>query len=94
MPSWFQTGASVATTGAEYNATSASPAAFSRKAADVAIFDPKDFRDRATAAGPHQFPSGARTTVIVNGTLVVENATHAGALPGKALRRDASGAVA
>jgi N-acyl-D-amino-acid deacylase len=62
--------------------------------ADVVIFDPADFADRATYAEPHQFPSGARTTVIVNGKLVVENATHTGALPGKVLRRDASGAVA
>ncbi len=61
--------------------------------ADVVIFDPADFADRATYADPHQFPSGARTTVIVNGTLVVENATHTGALPGKVLRRDASGLV-
>ena len=61
--------------------------------ADVAIFDPEDFRDRATYADPHQFPSGARTTVIVNGALVVENAAHTGALPGQVLRRDASGAV-
>jgi N-acyl-D-amino-acid deacylase len=62
--------------------------------ADVAIFDPEDFRDRATYADPHQFPSGARTCVIVNGVLVVENAGHTGALPGKVLRRDAAGRVA
>jgi N-acyl-D-amino-acid deacylase len=62
--------------------------------ADVVLFDPDDFADRATYADPHQFPSGARTTVIVNGTLVVENATHTGALPGIVLRRDAAGAVA
>jgi N-acyl-D-aspartate/D-glutamate deacylase len=62
--------------------------------ADVAIFDPEDFRDRATYAEPHRFPSGTRTTVIVNGTIVVENAAHTGALPGKVLRRDADGAVA
>jgi N-acyl-D-amino-acid deacylase len=61
--------------------------------ADIAIFDPADFRDRATYADPHQFPSGARTTVIVNGVPVVENAKHTQALPGKVLRRDASGAV-
>ncbi len=61
--------------------------------ADIVIFDPDDFADRATYAEPHQFPSGARTTVIVNGTLVVENATHTGALSGKVLRRDAGGAV-
>jgi N-acyl-D-amino-acid deacylase len=62
-------------------------------AADVAIFDPADFRDRATYADPHQYPSGARTSVIVNGALVVENAVHNGALTGKVLRRDAGGAV-
>ncbi len=62
--------------------------------ADAVIFDPDDFADRATYADPHQFPSGARTTVIVNGTLVVENATHTGALPGKVLRRSKDGVVA
>src|SRR5208282_946034 len=61
--------------------------------ADVVIFDPNDFADRASYADPHQFPTGARTTVIVNGTLVVENATHTGALPGAVLRRDRAGAV-
>ncbi len=62
-------------------------------AADVAIFDPADFRDRATYADPHQYPTGVRTSVIVNGALVVENAAHTGALPGRVLRRDAGGAV-
>ena len=61
--------------------------------ADIAIFDPADFEDRATYADPHQYPSGARTTVIVNGTIVVENATHTGALPGRVLRRGADGGV-
>jgi N-acyl-D-amino-acid deacylase len=61
--------------------------------ADVAIFDPDDFADRATYADPHQFPSGEQTCVIVNGTLVVDNARHTGALPGRVLRRDAAGAV-
>jgi len=62
-------------------------------AADVVMFDPQDFRDRATYADPHQYPSGARTTTIVNGTVVVENAVHTGALPGKVLRRDRDGRV-
>jgi N-acyl-D-amino-acid deacylase len=62
-------------------------------AADVAIFDPADFRDRATYADPHQYPSGTRTSVIVNGTVVVDEATHTGALPGKVLRRAADGSV-
>jgi N-acyl-D-amino-acid deacylase len=61
--------------------------------ADVTIFDPADFNDRATYADPHQYPSGERTTVIVNGTVVVENATHTGALPGMVLRRDRDGGV-
>jgi N-acyl-D-amino-acid deacylase len=61
--------------------------------ADVTIFDPADFRDRATYADPHQYPTGRRTTVIVNGTVVVEDATHTGALPGKVLRRDGDGRV-
>jgi N-acyl-D-aspartate/D-glutamate deacylase len=61
--------------------------------ADIAIFDPADFRDRATYAEPHQYPSGARTTVLVNGVVVVENARHTGALPGTVLRRAPDGAV-
>ena len=61
--------------------------------ADVVIFDPADFRDRATYADPHQYPTGTRTTMIVNGTVVVENATHTGALPGVVLRRDRDGKV-
>jgi len=61
--------------------------------ADVTIFDPADFRDCATYAQPHQYPSGTRTTVIVNGAIVVENATHTGALPGEVLRRDRAGQV-
>jgi N-acyl-D-amino-acid deacylase len=62
--------------------------------ADVAVFDPADFRDRATYQDPHQYPSGGRTTVIVNGTIVVDDATHTGALPGRVLRRNRDGTVA
>ena len=61
--------------------------------ADVAIFDPNDFRDEATYANPHRYPSGGRTTVIVNGTVVVEDATHTGATPGSVLRRSTDGSV-
>jgi N-acyl-D-amino-acid deacylase len=61
--------------------------------ADVTIFDPDDFRDLATYADPHRYPSGARTSVIVNGTIVVENAAHTGATPGMVLRRQADGSV-
>src|SRR5205807_5896568 len=61
--------------------------------ADVAMFDPADFKDQATYADPHRYPTGARTTVIVNGTVVVEHAKHTGALPGRVLRRGADGTV-
>src|SRR5229473_1702840 len=53
--------------------------------ADITIFDPADFRDRATYADPHQYPTGARTTVLVNGVVVVEDAQHTGATPGMVL---------
>ncbi|MBV9199099.1 MAG: D-aminoacylase [Alphaproteobacteria bacterium] len=61
--------------------------------ADIAIFDPADFKDRATYADPHQYPSGDRTTVLVNGTIVVDNARHTGATPGMVLRRAPDGTV-
>ncbi len=61
--------------------------------ADLTIFDPDNFRDEATYANPHRYPSGARTTVIVNGTFVIENAVHTGATPGIVLRRDSDGSV-
>jgi N-acyl-D-aspartate/D-glutamate deacylase len=61
--------------------------------ADVTLFDPEDFTDRATYANPHQYPTGTRTTVIVNGSVVVENAQHTGATPGRILRRAVDGTV-
>jgi N-acyl-D-amino-acid deacylase len=61
--------------------------------ADITIFDPADFKDRATYADPHQYPTGARTTVLVNGVVVVEDAQHTGATPGMVLRRAPDGTV-
>jgi N-acyl-D-amino-acid deacylase len=61
--------------------------------ADVAIFDPDDFQDRATYANPHCYPSGERTTVIINCTIVIDHATHTGATPGIVLRPEADGSV-
>ena len=61
--------------------------------ADIAVFDPDDFRDRATYADPHQYPSGPRTTVLVNGTVAVDSAVHTEALPGRVLRRNSDGSV-
>ena len=61
--------------------------------ADLTLFNPLEFTDQATYADPHRYPSGANTTVIVNGTIVVENAIHTQALPGIVLRRDIHGDV-
>ena len=61
--------------------------------ADLALFDPADFIDQSTYAKPHQYPSGSRTTVLVNGVPVVMNARHTSATPGKVLRRDSEGRV-
>jgi N-acyl-D-aspartate/D-glutamate deacylase len=55
-------------------------------AADVAIFDPERIADRATIEDPHQYAVGV-STVIVNGTVVIEQGEHTGALPGRVLRR-------
>jgi N-acyl-D-aspartate/D-glutamate deacylase len=58
-------------------------------AADVTIFDPAEFRERATYQNPHQFPTGQSTMVLVNGVVTVDRAEHTGALAGKLLRRAA-----
>ena len=55
--------------------------------ADIALFEPDAFVDRATYEAPHRYPAGERTTVIVNGEVVIDNTRHTGALPGKVLRR-------
>ena len=56
-------------------------------AADVTMFDPREFRERATYAQPHQYPAGAATTVLVNGIVTVDHAEHTGALAGSLLKR-------
>ncbi len=61
--------------------------------ADIVLFDPADFKDQATYADPHRYPTGTRTTVLVNGEIVIKDTVHTGALPGKVLRRDEAGAV-
>jgi len=55
--------------------------------ADIAVFDPANVKDEATFVDPHRFASGI-PYVFVNGTLVVDNGEHTGALPGKALRKN------
>src|SRR5687768_10934061 len=54
--------------------------------ADVVVFDPATIIDRATYERPHQLPDGVRH-VLVNGVLVVSDARHTGALPGRVVRK-------
>ena len=56
--------------------------------ADVVVFDPETVSSPATIDNPHQFPIGIEY-VLVNGTVVVDQGVHTGALPGRALRRGA-----
>jgi N-acyl-D-aspartate/D-glutamate deacylase len=53
--------------------------------ADVVVFNPDTVKANATFEQPKQYPDGI-SHVMVNGTLVVDNGTHTGALPGRALR--------
>ena len=50
-------------------------------AADLVIFDPATVADRATFTDPFQYPVGI-PTVIVNGTVVLDNGRHTGERPG------------
>lgn len=52
--------------------------------ADIVIFDVDSFGDLSTFSQPHQYNKGLKT-VIVNGTLVVENGLHLKTKPGKIL---------
>jgi N-acyl-D-amino-acid deacylase len=54
--------------------------------ADIVVFDPVAVRSRATYEEPRQLPIGI-PHVLVNGSLVVHDGEHTGALPGRALRR-------
>jgi len=54
-------------------------------AADIVVFDPARVRANATYEEPRQFPTGIEW-VIVNGSIVVEQGRHTGALPGRSLR--------
>jgi N-acyl-D-amino-acid deacylase len=56
-------------------------------AADLVIFDPAEVSDRATYESPHQYAKGI-FHVIVNGNLVIHQATHSGARPGRILKID------
>jgi N-acyl-D-amino-acid deacylase len=54
--------------------------------ADLVIFDPATVADKATFEDPFQYPVGI-DTVLVNGTVVLDEGQHSGARPGKVLRR-------
>ncbi|HJT75915.1 MAG TPA: D-aminoacylase [Gemmataceae bacterium] len=53
--------------------------------ADLVVFDPETYRDRATFDHPHQYATGVRW-VFVNGRPVVAAGRFTGTLAGKALR--------
>jgi N-acyl-D-aspartate/D-glutamate deacylase len=54
--------------------------------ADVVLFDPGTFRDRATFEDPNHYSAGVRW-LFVNGVAVIAEGKRTGALPGRALRR-------
>ena len=53
--------------------------------ADIVMFDPDRVEATATFEDPKQYPHGI-DYVLINGEVVVDNGTHTGALPGRALR--------
>jgi N-acyl-D-amino-acid deacylase len=53
--------------------------------ADVVVFDPDRIQDHATYDGPHRYATGVEH-VAVNGTLVLRDGEHTGALPGRVVR--------
>jgi N-acyl-D-amino-acid deacylase len=55
--------------------------------ADVVVFDADEIRAYASRQNPRQLSTGVEY-VIVNGTVVIDQGTHTGALPGRALKRN------
>ena len=53
--------------------------------ADIAVFDPETIADHATFAEPHQYATGM-VHVFVNGTQVLSDGEHTGAMPGRVVR--------
>jgi N-acyl-D-aspartate/D-glutamate deacylase len=53
--------------------------------ADVVVFDPATYRDRATFDDPHRYAEGVRW-VLVNGVTAVEDGKETGAAAGRVLR--------
>jgi N-acyl-D-amino-acid deacylase len=59
--------------------------------ADVVVFDPQTFRDRATFDKPHQYATGVRY-LFVNGQLVIDDGKFTDVLAGKVLRHQSKAA--
>ncbi len=59
------------------------------KVADLVVFDPDRFRDRATFEQPHQYSEGV-FYLFVNGELVIDRGRYTGALAGRPLRHAVS----
>jgi dihydroorotase/N-acyl-D-amino-acid deacylase len=56
--------------------------------ADVVVFDPATFADKATFENPHQYAVGV-SYVLVNGVLILDGGTMTAARPGRVLRSGA-----
>jgi N-acyl-D-amino-acid deacylase len=54
--------------------------------ADVVVFDPASIQDHATFEKPLQYATGV-SEVFVNGVEVIKAGEHAGAKPGRVVRR-------
>ena len=61
--------------------------------ADLVVFDPYEFIDRATYDDPHQYSSGV-VHVLVNGRPAILQRQATGELPGRAIRKRVKAAVA
>lgn len=61
--------------------------------ADVVVFDPETFRDKATYDDPHQYATGVKY-LFVNGKLVIAEGKYNGALAGKPLRHESGPSLA
>jgi N-acyl-D-aspartate/D-glutamate deacylase len=53
--------------------------------ADIVVFDPKTFRDKATFDRPHQYSTGVKY-LFVNGRFAIDNGKQSDSLPGRVLR--------